>query len=114
MTFQLLSAAASDAPQRPPIKAWLELDGSPNHQVTRFQMMAPNNAQIKTCDVTTLVSTNPAATVFATAVPVRAPIRFVVAARIIAKRGGNAFVETTAAMELAVSLRPLIYSKTSA
>src|SRR5689334_1450883 len=114
ITAQLFFAAASDAPHNPPIKAWLELEGSPNHHVVRFQRIAPNSAQISVCEVTTLTSTSPAAIVFATAVPASAPIKFVVAANTIASRGGNAFVETTAAIEFAVSLSPLMYSKTSA
>ena len=36
-----LGDEAMAAPQSPPTRAWLELDGRPNHQVTRFQMMAP-------------------------------------------------------------------------
>ena len=41
------------APHNPPINAWLELDGSPNHHVARFQMIAPINAQ-KTMGIITL------------------------------------------------------------
>src|ERR1035437_4502356 len=32
ITRQLLCEAASAAPQRPPIRAWLEMEGRPNHQ----------------------------------------------------------------------------------
>src|SRR3954469_7368728 len=114
MTAQLFLAAASEEPHSPPINAWLELDGSPNHHVVRLQMIAPSSAQISVCEVTTVGSTRPPAIVFATAVPASAPIKFVLAASKIASRGGNAFVETTAAIEFAVSLSPLMYSKTSA
>ena len=37
----LIPASTSTAPMRPPNSAWDELDGSPNNQVPRFQMMAP-------------------------------------------------------------------------
>ncbi len=52
--------------------------------------------------------------VLATAVPHSAPIRLVVAARATACRGVSTLVATTVAMELAVSWKPLMYSKTSA
>jgi hypothetical protein len=44
-TFQLSPDEASAAPQRPPMSAWLELDGRPNHQVMRFQMIAAHQAR---------------------------------------------------------------------
>ena len=34
-------AEATPAPVRPPIRAWVEEDGSPNHHVIRFHAMAP-------------------------------------------------------------------------
>ncbi len=37
-------AEAIAAPQRPPIRAWLELDGSPRRQVVRFQITAATSA----------------------------------------------------------------------
>src|SRR6187551_2478713 len=37
-TDQLPFAVASAAPHKPPISAWLELEGRPSHQVIRFQM----------------------------------------------------------------------------
>ncbi len=33
------------APIKPPINAWEELLGSPNHQVIRFQIIAPSKAE---------------------------------------------------------------------
>src|SRR2546421_5668190 len=77
MTAQLFLEAANAAPQRPPMSAWLELDGSPNHHVTMFQIMPPSRAQIRISELTMLVSTRPAATVLATAVPESAPMRLV-------------------------------------
>src|SRR3990167_188474 len=113
---QLLSAAATAAPHRPPISAWLDDDGRPRHQVIRFQMMAPTSAQISTCEVTitTSVSTRPEAMVLATAVPRKAPIRFVTAASITACVGVSTLVATTVAIELAVSWKPLMNSNTNA
>src|SRR6266850_7192659 len=105
MTFQLLLEAARAQPHRPPMRAWLELDGKPNHQVMRFQIMAPSNAQIMMSDVraTILASTKPEEMVLATAVPHIAPSRLVTAARTTACRGVRTLVETTVAIELAVS-----------
>ena len=45
ITAKLPAAVASVAPHRPPISAWLELEGSPNHQVNRFQTIAATRAQ---------------------------------------------------------------------
>ena len=39
-----MPAEMSDAPSRPPIRAWLDDDGIPSRQVSRFQMMAPTRA----------------------------------------------------------------------
>src|SRR5512143_3687326 len=103
ITCQLLCAAANVRPHRPPTTAWLELEGMPNHPVIKFQTLAPNKAQIRISEVTTFTSTKPDAIVFATAVPHRAPIKLVDAAMMIACRGVNTLVETTVAMELAVS-----------
>src|SRR5436190_6435531 len=98
---QLLPEAASAEPHRPPIRAWLELEGSPNHQVMRFHTIAPMSAQMMTSDViaTILVSTRPDEIVLATAVPHMAPTRLVNAAMITAWRGVRTFVETMVAME---------------
>src|SRR5688572_16120102 len=86
MTDQLFCAAATAAPQRPPMRAWLELEGMPKYQVMRFQMMPPRRAQMSTSLVmeNTLESSKPEEIVFATAVPSIAPTRFVTAARMIA------------------------------
>src|SRR2546430_16360948 len=40
-TFQV-PAEATAAPQSPPIKAWLELDGNPSHQASKFQTIPPS------------------------------------------------------------------------
>ena len=113
---QLLWAAASAAPHRPPIRAWEDEDGRPFHQVIRFQMMPPSKAHRMTCELasTTFVLMMPVAMVAATAVPIRAPIRFITAARATAQPGASTLVATTVAMELAVSWNPLMNSNTSA
>src|SRR5690606_25180981 len=114
--FQSLCAAARAAPHRPPINACEDEDGRPSHQVIRFQVMPPPSAHSSTCEVTftTSVSTSPEEMVLATAVPMNAPIRFMVAARITAWPGDSTLVATTVAMELAVSWKPLMNSNTSA
>src|SRR5215469_14472918 len=73
---KLLAEAAIAAPTRAPTSAWLELDGSPNHQVMRFHAVAASSAQISNCGpaAITWVSISPAAMVLATAVPHSAPI----------------------------------------
>ncbi len=82
MTPQLLSAAAKAAPHKPPTRAWELDEGKPKNQVIRFQTMAPDKVQISTCAVTSTscASIRPEAMVLATAVPARAPIRFMPAA----------------------------------
>src|ERR1700754_5222939 len=105
-----LDDAASAAPQRPPTRAWLELDGRPSHQVKRVHSVAPSNPQISSCGPTssTPVLINPAAMVAATAVPQRAPARLVTAASTTACPGVSTLVATTVAIELAVSWKPLM------
>src|SRR5713226_7361225 len=79
--------AASTAPQSPPTSACDELEGRPNHHVSKLQMMAAVRAQHSTGMVATWASTRPEAIVAATAVPKNAPMRFVTAASITAWRG---------------------------
>ena len=115
-TSKSLPAAASAAPTSPPISAWLDEEGRPNHQVIRFQMMPPVSAQMISCELTstTSASIRQEEIVFATAVPINAPTRFITAASDTAWTGVSTLVATTVAMELAVSWKPLMYSKTSA
>jgi hypothetical protein len=103
MTDQLPRAAASAAPQSPPMSAWLELDGNPNHHVAMFQTEAAITAQRTVDIVTTLVSTSPLTIVEATAPPSSTPVRLKNAAMAIALRGVRARVETTVAIALAAS-----------
>ncbi len=98
------------APTSAPTSAWLELDGKPSHQVSRFQTMAASKAQISNCGPASItpVLTMPAAMVAATAVPHSAPIMLVIAASSTACPGESTLVATTVAMELAVSWKPLM------
>jgi len=84
MASRWLPEAARVAPQMPPTSAWVELEGRPNHQVMRFQTIPPRRAQTMTIGETNCESTRPEETVFATACPARAPIRFVTPARMMA------------------------------
>src|SRR5450756_190568 len=87
MEDQRLPEAASTAPQRPPTRACEELDGRPNHHVSRLQRMAAVRAQHSTGMVATWASTSPEAMVAATALPKNAPMRLVKAASRTAWRG---------------------------
>src|SRR5690349_8827158 len=87
ITFQSPWAAAKALPQRPPSRAWLELEGMAKYQVANCQTMAPMRAQTRISELTTFVSTSPDATVLATAVPISAPNMFVQAAIKTAWRG---------------------------
>src|SRR5215471_18512854 len=84
ITFQSPCAAASAEPHKPPTSACEELEGRPNHQVSKFHRIAPTKAQTRISEVTIRVSTKPEAIVLATAVPHKAPSRLVKAARITA------------------------------
>src|SRR6185503_19163190 len=102
-TDQLPCAVPIAAPHNPPTNAWLELDGSPSHQVKSPQMIALSNAQSTVSIETYCVSTSPLPIVDATAVPIIAPSKFQPAAQMTATRGVSTFVETTVAMAFAVS-----------
>src|SRR5919204_6760109 len=104
----------SAAPTRPPISAWEELDGSPRHQVTRFQAIAPTSAASTVSSFARPVSMIPLPTVFATAVVTKAPARLATAATKTAIRGESARVETEVATAFAVSWKPFVKSKPSA
>src|SRR5436305_8049367 len=97
-TDQLPCAVASAAPHKPPISAWLELEGNPPHQVVMFQANAASSADSTVAEVTTLVSTNPLPIVDATAPPNSAPVRLNTAAIAIACRGVRTLVDTTVAI----------------
>ena len=101
---------ANPAPTRPPMRACEEEDGIPNHQVIRFQPIAPTSAANTTTKAAWELSpvevskvTIFLAIVSATDVPSRAPMKFITAAIRRAARGVRALVETEVAIALAAS-----------
>src|ERR687887_382483 len=104
----------SAAPTRPPISACEELDGRPNHHVSRFQAIAPARAASSVCCVARFASMSPLATFFATAVVTNAPARLATAAMSTATRGVTARVPTEVAIAFAVSWKPFVKSNPSA
>src|SRR5215218_1733591 len=105
---------ATPAPANPPIRACDEEVGSPSHQVRRFQEMAPTSPAKTTASLTT-----PGSTVLPTvlATPVwntTTAAKLKKAAHRTASRGVSTRVETTVAIELAASWKPLVKSNTSA
>src|SRR5919199_1852990 len=103
----------SAAPISPPISACDELEGRPNHHVSRFQAMAPITAASTVCSVASPVSMIPFPPVFAPAVVTKAPARFATAATRTAMRGESARVDTDVATAFAVSWKPFVKSKPS-
>src|SRR5215470_522796 len=59
-------ALVTPAPASPPIRAWELLEGSPSHQVIKFQTIAPMSAPNITAASTTSAATIPVPTVCAT------------------------------------------------
>src|SRR5262245_26873977 len=72
--------AAQVEPIMPPISACEDDDGTPNHHVIRFQVIAPINPAKITVGVTTPASTMPLATVAATVIEMNAPAKLRIAA----------------------------------
>ena len=103
--------AAITEPITPPMSAWEELEGMPNSQVTRFQMMPPARPAATTVSVTTLVSTRPLAMVAATARERNAPTKLSAPEIATAVRGPSAPVAIDVAIALPVSWKPLVKSK---
>ena len=101
-------ACATTPPASPPMSACDELDGMPYHHVMRFHTDAPVTAASTTTCVTMAGSAKPDAIVFATAVPLTAPAKLRMPAMITAVRMGSTPVETTVAMALAASWKPLM------
>ena len=101
-------------PMTPPMRAWLELDGSPRNHVIRFQVIAPTRPARMMLSVMAAGSTIPLAIVAATLNEMKAPMKLRIAAIATAFRGDSARVETLVAIELAVSWNPFVKSKKSA
>ena len=87
----------------PPISACEDDDGSPNHQVARFQAIAPISPPKTTVGVIAPASTMPPATVAATLSEMNAPTKFRIAAIVTATLGLSAPVAIVVAIALAVS-----------
>src|SRR3954453_14583967 len=98
----------------PPIRACEEDDGIPNHHVTRFQLIAPIKPAKTSLGVTTSALTIPLAPVAATVIEMKAPTKFRLAAMPTPTRGLSAPVAIVDDMDLAVSWKPLVKSKTNA
>src|SRR5260370_25384867 len=97
------------------MSAWEELVGSPQRHVTRSQTIAPTSPARMTHWSTTLVWTTPFPTVVATWTPKpNAAMKLKKPAQTTAWSGVSTRVETTVAIELAASWKPLMKSKTSA
>src|SRR5437870_7217999 len=109
---RLSAARAIAAPAYPPIRAWEEEVGRPHHQVRRSHTIAPARPAITTYCVTSSSRIMPLPMVLATAVPrKKAATKLKNAAQITANLGESTRVETTVAMLLAASWKPLRKSK---
>src|SRR5690349_18266053 len=115
-------STGSVAPIMPPASAWDEEEGSPHHHVSRFHVMAPIRAEKMTINtavepwarsISKLMM--PLPMVLATFTPPpNAATKLKNAAQATARFGDSTRVDTTVAMELAASWKPLMKSKTSA
>ncbi len=90
------------------MRVWLVLEGMPKYQVPRSHRIAAVRAAMRTSGTTNWESAIPLAMVVATWVPRRAPPKFRQAAITMALRADSTPVETTVAMALAVSWKPLM------
>jgi hypothetical protein len=90
------------------MRVWLVLEGMPKYQVPRSHRMAAVRAAMITSGTMRCTSARPEAMVVATWVPRRAPPKFRQADIMMALRADMTPVETTVAMELAVSWKPLM------
>src|SRR5690606_41953222 len=104
------------APTTPPKSEWEDEVGQPNHQVMKFQVIAPSTPArtMSSPVIPSGSSTSPLATVEATAPPRWAPMKLPIAAMARAGQIGRAHVETEVAMAFAASWNPLVYAKRSA
>src|SRR5258705_12948173 len=108
-------ALTTAAPAKPPINAWEELVGNPQTHVIRSHTIAPMSPARITHSSTTAVWTTPLPTVRATLTPKpNAATKLKNTAQTTTSSGVSTRVDTTVAMELAASWKPLMKSKTSA
>ena len=94
------------------MRACVDDDGRPSHQVMRFQVIAPispDRTMISASwELTPPMLMMSSAMVVATCVPSRAPTRLKTAAMMSAARGVSARVETEVAIAFAASWKPLV------
>src|SRR5262245_59235135 len=95
--------AAIVEPTIPPMRACDDEDGTPNHQVTRFQVLPPTSPAKITVVVMAPASTIPFATVAATLIEMNAPTKFRAPAMPTAILGFSAPVAIVVAIAFAVS-----------
>ncbi len=101
-------AALIPAPKTPATSEWLTLTGKPNRVAVMTQITAASTAAKTALCVMKSGSTIPLPMVFATAVPVKAPSKFIEPPKITAALGVRARVATTVAIALAASFKPLL------
>src|SRR5579859_1162570 len=99
-------ACASAAPMKPPSSVWEELDGMPNHQVSRFQQMAAISPEKMTSRLmksllTLLAMVLPILNSFRIYRAIKKAAKLKTAAQSTAWKGVSTLVETMVAMELA-------------
>jgi hypothetical protein len=103
-TKALVPALIKVAPINPPTKVCEELDGKPNHQVIRFQVIAATSAAAITVKFITSGFTTPLPIVVATCkLNTNTATKLKKAANKTALNGDKTFVETTVAIEFAES-----------
>ena len=103
------------APAKPPIRACEELVGRPKYQVMMSQAMAPIRPARITYSVAAAGTTRPLPIVVATlSGKTNAAMKLKNAAQTTARPGESTRVDTTVAIELAASWKPLKKSKTRA
>src|SRR6185312_9617525 len=96
------------APIRPPASACDELEGSPHHQVSRSQPMAPIKAATTNALLMIEACTTPLPIVCATCSgKIRKATKLKKAVQTTAQNGLSTRVETMVAIELAASWKPL-------
>src|SRR4029077_12491552 len=104
----------SAAPAKPPINACDDDEGSPHHQVKRFHTIAPTSVARITFWVTASAETPLAMAADTCIGKTKKATKLKNAAQATAARGDSTRVETTVAIELSASGKPLMKSKASA
>ena len=102
-----IPATATPAPKTPATNEWLTLIGKPKRVATRTHVTAEIMAAITAVCGIISGSTIPFPMVLATAVPVRAPSKFMDAPKRTPFKGLSTLVEIAVAIAFAASLMPL-------